>query len=139
MFLLFNIFGEILNRCSGFMNKRILLIDKDPAVIDVITLLLESEGYQIYVSKKPFEHSEIYDIKPDLILIHNGLANEGSEISKRIKSEPGTSSIPVILTSTNPNIAQIARENGADNYLLKPFDIDELCLLIGKTIQAKLC
>lgn len=121
------------------MNKRILLIDKDPAVIDVITLLLESEGYQIYVSRKPFDQSEVYNIKPDLILIHNGLSNEGSEISKRIKSEPEISSIPVILTSTNPNIAQIARENGADNYLLKPFDIDELCLLIGKTIKSRLC
>ena len=117
--------------------KRILLIDKDHAVIDVITLILESEGYDIYVAKKPFDIQAVSEVMPDLILMHNGLNNEGSLICKELKADPNLSPIPLILTSTNPNIAEISKQNGADNFLIKPFDINELCDLIISTINGK--
>ncbi|WP_316743792.1 PleD family two-component system response regulator [Pedobacter antarcticus] len=117
------------------MNKKILLIDKDPAVIDVITLILESEGYEMYVAKKPFDKNEVNEVMPDLILMHNGINNEGSSICKELKLDPELRSIPLILTSTNPNIAEISKQNGADNFLIKPFDINELCKLIISTMN----
>lgn len=116
------------------MEKKVLVIDKDPAIIDVITFMLKDEGYDFLVSQKPFNLQEVKDYKPALILLHNGLNNDGSLICKSIKGSPDTSHIPVIMSSTRSDLPQVAEESNADAYIQKPFDISEFLELIKSTL-----
>lgn len=116
------------------MGKNVLVIDKDPAIIDVITFMLKDEGYDFMVSQKPFDLQEVKEYKPALILLHNGLNNEGSLICKLIKGCPDTEHIPIIMSSTRNDLPQIAEESCADAYIHKPFDIDDFLILIKKNI-----
>jgi two-component system response regulator VicR len=117
------------------MSKIILLIDKDPAVIDAITCILEDDGYQVQIARKPFDISEVKTLKPALILLHNGLNNEGTLICQTIKSDSDGMKIPVIMSSTRSDLPQVAQRCGAEAYIQKPFDIDEFLNLIQKTIN----
>jgi DNA-binding response OmpR family regulator len=112
------------------MNKKVLVIDKDPAIIDIITFMLKDEGYDFLVSQKPFNLQEVKEYNPALILLHNGLNNEGSVICKLIKSCSNTEHIPIIMSSTRNDLPQIAQDSCADAYIQKPFDINEFLLLI---------
>lgn len=117
------------------MKKKVLVIDKDPAIIDVITFMLKDEGYDFLVSQKPFSLQEVEDYKPALILLHNGLNNEGKLICKSIKGSLDTKHIPVIISSTHNDLQQIAEESCADAYIQKPFDIENFLKLIKSTIR----
>jgi two-component system response regulator VicR len=117
------------------VSKIILLIDKDPAIIDAITCILEDDGYQVHIAKKPFDILDVKTFKPALILLHNGLNNEGTLICQTIKSDSDGMKIPVIMSSTRSDLPQVAQRCGAEAYIQKPFDIDEFLNLIQKTIN----
>lgn len=119
------------------MKTKVLVIDKDPAIIDVITFMLKDEGYDFLTSAKPFNLQEVKNYKPDLILLHNGLNNEGSSICKIIKGTRDTKAIPVIMSSTRNDLPQIAEQSLAEAYIQKPFDINDFLLLIRQTLLTR--
>jgi CheY-like chemotaxis protein len=55
---------------------------------------------------------------------------DGRDICKKLKEMPATSQIPIILVSASKDIAKSALEAGADDFLAKPFEIDELFNII---------
>lgn len=116
------------------MKKKVLVIDKDPAIIDVITFMLKDEGCDFLVSQKPFNLQEVEEYRPALILLHNGLNNEGSFICKSIKACPYTEHIPIIISSTRNDLPQIAKDSCADAHIQKPFDINAFLLLIRQAL-----
>ena len=73
----------------------------------------------------------------NLILLHNGLNNEGWLICKSIKGGLDTKHIPVIMSSTLNDLPQIAEESCAEGYIQKPFDIEDFLILIRKTLEQK--
>lgn len=117
------------------MQKTVYLIDKDPAVIDVIALMLADEGYRTVIASKPFDLSELLGAGPALIILHNGLDGKGITICRKIKHELQTRNIPVIMSSTNANLSSISQTAGADAFIRKPFDLDEFCALIKDTLS----
>lgn len=117
------------------MQKTVYLIDKDPAVIDMIALMLADEGYKAIIATKPFAISELLGASPALIILHNGLDDMGVRICREIKTEPRTRNIPVIMSSTNANLSAISKTAGADAFIQKPFDLDEFCALIKNTLS----
>ena len=119
------------------MEKKVLVIDKDPAIIDVITFMLKDEGYDFKVSKKPFDIAEVKEYSPALILLHNGLNNEGSLICKEIKNCMDTREVPIIMSSTRTDLPEVAKQSCADAHIQKPFDIDDFLQLIKQTIVIK--
>lgn len=119
---LWNIFSHVFS-----MNKKILIIDDDPAIVDALQIMLEDEGYLV---------SSFFDIKivkrvreyiPDLILLDIWMAGlDGRDIAKELKNIPETKSIPIIMISASWDIMKSAIESGADDFLAKPFEIDDL-------------
>jgi CheY-like chemotaxis protein len=66
-----------------------------------------------------------------MILLDNRLIEGyGRDFCKRLKSDPSSRYIPVILFSTNAQLEEMARESGADGYLKKPFDLEDLLDLV---------
>ena len=119
------------------MEKKVFVIDKDPAIIDVITFMLKDEGYDFKVSKKPFDIAEVREYGPSLILLHNGLNNEGTLICKEIKNSLDTKEVPVIMSSTRTDLPETAKQCCADAHIQKPFDINDFLQLIKQTILVK--
>lgn len=109
--------------------KRVLVVDDDEDIRQIILMILESEGYTVLgldTGKAVFETVE--QIKPDLVLLDVMLGDsDGRDICRALKNQYHTSNIPVIMISASHNW-QPHQQNycDADCYLSKPFDIEDL-------------
>jgi DNA-binding response OmpR family regulator len=120
--------------------KKILLIEDDDSLRDGISLLLLDEGYQIKSLPDGSNFQRIVsEFKPDLYLIDYRLpGKDGLEITKIIRSSSTKSQTPVILLSaTGDNLPEKARIAGANEFVRKPFNIDNLIELIQKHLRNK--
>jgi len=120
------------------MVKRVLVVDDDESILDAISLILEEEGYEV---KTVFKGQETYkaieNFKPDIILLDVLMSgNDGREICKRLKADGTTKKIPVIMISAHPTLDKGATACGAEDFLAKPFDTDDLLKKINKYTQS---
>ncbi len=110
------------------MKKKILIIDDDQGILEAIKAILEFSDYQVETS----DYSEKLILKeknslPDLILLDLLLSGkDGKEIAKELKGNSYTSHIPIIMLSAYPTASEAAKLGGADDFLAKPYDMDEL-------------
>lgn len=116
------------------MKKNILIAEDDKAILEVVRLILENEGYKIVPTEKESAIHEAIDVfTPDLILLDIWLAGEdGGKIAKDLKAKEETKHIPIVIMSANNETEKITRETGADDFLLKPFNIDDLLRIVKK-------
>lgn len=115
------------------MRKKVLVVDDDHDIIEIVTVVLESAGYEVITSYTSKLISEIDKINPDLILLDHWIPNDsGTDFCVLLKSNPVTALIPVILFFAQHTIAENAKLCGADAYLAKPFDVDALEAIVGE-------
>ncbi|MGN6639029.1 MAG: response regulator transcription factor [Mucilaginibacter sp.] len=120
------------------MTESILLIENDNDIRDIITYVLEDEGFAVLHTSSQVELDAITRLKPDLVLIDEWLSAEpGHRLCLRIKQLEAFSAIPVIILSTAGNIEQITAECRADTYIRKPFDLTELLGTIKKQLSRR--
>ncbi|MFF5384442.1 MULTISPECIES: response regulator transcription factor [Bacteria] len=113
------------------MQSKILVVENDQDILDIITIILEDQGYKVIASIYSSIIEDISIIQPDLIMLDHVVMNgSGSDICKEIKANPVTNNIPVILLSTAVGLQQITEDACADGFIEKPFDIDYLGELI---------
>ncbi len=120
------------------MKKKILIAEDDQAIIDVVKIILESEGFEVFTADQSITvYKIVQEHTPDMILLDIWLFGEdGGKIAKKIKTQPHTGQIPVILMSANNETEKITKEVGADDFLLKPFNIDDLLYIVRKYIKS---
>jgi CheY-like chemotaxis protein len=107
--------------------KQIVVFESDKAICELIELLLFEEGYDVISSTHHIPFLESNQL-PDLILIDHWLNHRsGAEICQELKTNPRTARIPVVITSTDEKIEDVAANCMADGYISKPFDIQ--CVL----------
>ncbi len=108
-------------------SKRILIADDDPAILDVMRQILEDEGYEVKTTADGETVKKMQTEYPDLLLLDIWMSGtDGRNICKFLKSNKATKHIPVIMISANKDTMSIAKEAKADDFLAKPFDLDEL-------------
>lgn len=118
--------------------KRILVADDDKAILDALSLFLEDSGYLVTTTTRGEEVRTIHDHFPDVILLDIWMSGaDGGEICSYLKSKKKTKDIPIILFSANRDTAKIAKETGADDYIEKPFNLEELLEKIEKITNHK--
>lgn len=110
------------------MSKKIFIFDDNRDILELCTLILESAGYE---TKTSCTSNDIIDqvaaYEPDVILMDNWLPDIGGiAATQELKRHPVYKNIPVIYFSANNDIKLLAETAGADSFLPKPFDIDEL-------------
>ena len=109
------------------MTKKILIADDDAAILDAVSLLLGAEGYEVLTAHNGQQVIPLLEKKPDLILLDIWMSGtNGQEVCTLIKTSPKTMDIPVILVSANNDTARLAQESGAEGFLLKPFEMEDL-------------
>lgn len=121
------------------MSYRILVVDDDPFVRSLVENLLRCENYDVLLASSGEEALEIVYNKPvDLILLDIMMPGiSGFEVCKKLKSQRKYNLIPVIMLTAlkgDTNILQGIR-TGSDEYIIKPFDNDELCERLKLRLQ----
>ncbi|MDO3645246.1 response regulator transcription factor [Mucilaginibacter sp. L3T2-6] len=111
------------------MGKRILLLDDDQGILDIVSYLLVDSGFEVETQANgEAVFAVIGDFQPDLVLMDVMLAEmDGRLICRALKANVLTGHIPVILISGTHDLAQSLHQQGAPNdFLAKPFDLDVL-------------
>ncbi|MGN6194804.1 MAG: response regulator [Ginsengibacter sp.] len=108
--------------------SKILVVDDDIDILSVMEILLSMKGFDVEVtSKGENTFSKIETFKPDLILLDVLISgHDGRTICKQLKANPDTSNIPVIMFSAHPGAAATIADYGADDFIAKPFDVNNL-------------
>lgn len=119
--------------------EKILIVDDDIDILEIVTLLLVERGYEV----KALDHGEtifedIQDFQPGLILMDVMLGGmDGRAICKDLKTNPVTRELPVILISgTHDLVESIHLPGGPDDFIAKPFDLDQLYNKIDQHLAA---
>ncbi|MDQ8005112.1 MAG: response regulator [Pedobacter sp.] len=110
------------------MSKKVFIFDDNKDILDLCTLILEGAGYETKTSSTSNDIiAQVSVYEPDIILMDNWLPDVGGiEATQELKRHPVYKEIPVIYFSANNDIKTLAATAGAERYLPKPFDIDEL-------------
>ena len=116
--------------------KTILVADDDPAICDALSFMLEEEGYRVLTT---VNGGTIYKMEkefPDLLLLDIWMSGQdGREICKYLKKKELTRDIPIIILSASRDIEKSADDAGADDFLAKPFQMEELLSKISKHLK----
>ena len=120
------------------MSKKVFIFDDNTDILDLCTLILEDAGYEIKTSATSNHITEqVSAYMPDIIFMDNWLPDVGGiDATRALKADDNLKNIPVIYFSANNDVKALAEQAGADDYLSKPFDIQELERIVGKYIAA---
>ncbi|HEY9533115.1 MAG TPA: response regulator [Mucilaginibacter sp.] len=113
--------------------RKIIVFDDDEDILSICNYILEEKGWDVYtftdcnaITKR------VLDIMPDVILMDNWIPDAGGIIATQtLKKDEELKNIPVIYFSANSDIQLLASHAGAETYLAKPFDLDELERIIS--------
>lgn len=118
--------------------ETIVVQDTDAAILDVLTLALRMEGFQVYpVQGEDEDFLTLVDQhRPHVVMLDFCLTGEtAKQICYRIKSR--YPHLPIIALSCNYNIDRLYGAGGFDDYIRKPFDLDVLYKVLRKHIRPK--
>jgi len=117
--------------------KKLLIVDDEPDILEFLQVILEEEGYEVLTSTKGEYLEQLHNGGlPQLILLDVLLSGkDGREIVRYLKSQDETKHIPVIMFSAHPSAEENARAAGAEDFIAKPFDIDDLLAKIARLLS----
>jgi len=121
--------------------KNILVIEDNHAIMDVITLILQSESYKVTgLNKSADMLIHIDEFKPDLIILDIMLPDgDGRDLLTTLRSDIKTEHIPVLMISARYTAQNVQHgEFKPNGFLAKPFDIDDLLDRIEGILAGKI-
>jgi len=115
------------------MNKRVLIIENDQDIRQIVDYILQEQGFETLSIPEPEELSDILNFRADVILLDEFVNSQpGHRLCRKIKNIPKLAAIPVIILSTANDIELIVKECDANDYISKPFDIE---LMVDKVLR----
>ena len=118
------------------MNARILVVDDDTALAEMIGIVLRTEGFDpSFCADGSGALDAFREVRPDLVLLDLMLPGiDGIEVCNRIRSESG---VPIIMLTAKTDTSDVVKglESGADDYMVKPFNPKELVARIRTRLR----
>lgn len=112
------------------MKKRILVVDDDKDILEVLEFILGDAGYEVESSEKGEFAGKLpqsNDSLPNLIILDVLLSGlDGRDICRNLKKAKSTKNIPIIMMSAHPDAEKSSKKAGADDFLAKPFEMTSL-------------
>jgi two-component system alkaline phosphatase synthesis response regulator PhoP len=107
------------------MAKKILIVEDEKEILDLVKLYLEKEGYRTRTAVSGLDGlKQVKTDQPDLVILDLMLPElDGLEVCKRLRADPQSAMIPIIMLTAKAGEADtiIGLELGADDYVTKPF------------------
>ena len=118
------------------MKARVLVVDDDPALAEMLTIVLRGEGFETaVVADGARALPALRDLKPDLVLLDLMLPGlNGIDVCKAIRAESG---VPIVMLTAKTDTVDVvlSLESGADDYVVKPFKPKELVARIRARLR----
>ena len=118
------------------MRARVLVVDDDPALAEMLTIVLRGEGFEPAVVRDGSRALDVFrEVHPDLVLLDLMLPGmSGLDVCKQIRAESG---IPIIMLTAKTDTVDVVLglESGADDYVMKPFKPKELTARIRARLR----
>ncbi|PJJ83146.1 response regulator [Mucilaginibacter auburnensis] len=118
--------------------KKIIIFDDDEDILSVCTYVLEEQGWEVHVFTDCNNIIEkVNGIIPDVILMDNWIPDTGGIVATQaLKNDAALKHIPVVYFSANSDIQLLAEKAGAEAYIAKPFDLEDMERIISGVITA---
>ena len=121
------------------MSERILIIDDDPDIVRFVEASLTTDGYEVRSASEARSGIDaVLADPPDLVLLDLMMPDlDGFEVLQRLKTSPASANVAVVLLTARANVHDLVRglDSGADDYMTKPFDIEELRARVGSVLR----
>ena len=117
--------------------KTIFVVDDEPINLTTVSELLSDKGYRILVTNKSRKaFNLIKNNRPDLVILDIYMPGvNGLEVCRLIRNDDLCREIPVIFLSASEQDCEIAIKAGGDDYIVKPFESEELLKAIGRVLS----
>lgn len=120
---------------------RVLVVDDDPQVLRLLRVNFELEGYDVASAANGEEAlAAIASQAPDVLVCDIMMPGiDGLEVVRRLRADPNTASLPVVMVSAKAQRADLAQgeQAGADAYVTKPFDPQDLIDAVDRLLKRK--
>jgi CheY-like chemotaxis protein len=119
---------------------QILVVDDEADIVRIVSRIMESRGHQVRsASDGTAALSEVARERPDVLILDLNLPHvDGYEVCRRLKADPETASIPVLMMTAayvTVDDARRGEEAGADEYIIKPFLREVLVHNVERLLQ----
>lgn len=116
--------------------RKIIIFDDDEDILSICNYVLQEQGWEVHTYTDCNNIVEkVSGIMPSVILMDNWIPDVGGiAATKTLKVTDQLKDIPVIYFSANSDIQLLASQAGAETYLAKPFDLDELERIINTVV-----
>ena len=120
------------------MKNTIIIFDDDAEILQICSIILEAKGFRVVTENHCGNVAQkIIDSAAKVVLMDNSIPDTGGiAATKVIKQTDTVKHIPVIFFSANSNVVAMSQQAGADYYLAKPFDINQLEEMVKKAIES---
>lgn len=121
------------------VKSQILIVDDDPDICTMIKMVLEYHGFVgIEADNEEKVDKILSSHHVDLIIMDMLLSGaDGTDICRRIKNDKGKSSLPVLMFSAHPTARETCLAAGADDFIPKPFEMNDLIARVNFFIERK--
>lgn len=115
----------------------VLVIDDDPTITTLLRAILEDEGYQVLTAVNEAAIEIARRMQPKVILLDLMMPGmDGVEVGKRLRADPTTATIPIVLMSASHVLTRAASQIPIDDQLSKPFEIDSVYAVVARWAEA---
>jgi DNA-binding NtrC family response regulator len=117
--------------------RKIIIFDDDEDILSICSYVFEEQGWDVYTFTDCNDVTErVSEIRPNVILMDNWIPDTGGiAATQKLKNVSDLKGIPVVYFSANSDIQLLATNAGAEAYLAKPFDLEDLEHVIDKVIK----
>lgn len=121
-------------------NSKILVVDDDRAIGQMMQMLLEMNGYEVVVSEEPGKTEEnIVAYGTDLVLLDMLISGvNGTDVCARLRGDKSMDSVSILMMSALHDAGKRCKAAGADDFIAKPFEMNELLQKINKCLSIKI-
>ncbi len=120
------------------MKPKILVVDDDAALAEMLTIVLRGEGFEPYVVGDGTQAlSAVRDIRPDLVLLDLMLPGmNGIDVCRVLRADSG---VPIVMLTAKTDTVDVVLglESGADDYVIKPFKPKELVARVRARLRRR--
>lgn len=118
---------------------RILVVDDDSGIGEMLQTLLEFYGFKVIVTEKPDEtEALIEEHNIDLVMLDMLISGvNGTDVCARLRQNDSTEEIPVLMMSALHDAGPKCKKAGADEFIAKPFEMEDLVEIINELISSR--